>query len=79
MKLDDFEYYAEEKVLERGQKLFKDSKVRYKDKFGANWYFDVQGSKIYRIVICVNKNNVIMFEDCDCPYSQIIMRARLKQ
>ena len=59
MKLDDFEYYVEEKVLERGQKLFKDSKVRYKDKFGANWYFDVLGSKIYRIVICVNKNNVI--------------------
>lgn len=71
MKLDDFEYYFEEKILERGAELFSHNRVTLYKRFGANWYFSVKGTKIYHVVICLHKNMSINFERCSCPYAEI--------
>lgn len=70
MKIEDFEYYVDEKILARGKDLFENGCVRHKDNWGANWYFDVKGTKIYHTVVCVHKNGTINFESCDCPYAE---------
>lgn len=69
MKLDDFEYYFDEKILERGAELFNRNRVILNERFGSNWYFNVIGTKKYRVEICLNKNMSINFENCSCPYA----------
>lgn len=70
MKLDDFEYYFDKKILERGTELFNLNRVMLNERLGANWYFSVKGTKIYRVVIGFHKNMLINFEKCNCPYSE---------
>lgn len=70
MKIDDFEYYVDSKILERGWEIFKRGCVNHTDSCGANWYFDVKGTKFYHIVICLQKNGNINFESCSCPYAE---------
>lgn len=70
MKIDDFEYYVDEKILTRGKELFEKGSVYHSDSYGANWYFSVKGTKLYHIVIYLHKNGNINFERCTCPYSE---------
>ncbi len=70
MKIDDFEYYVDSKIIERGRELFEKGCVYHSNSYGANWYFSVKGTKNYRIVICLHKNGNINFESCNCPYAE---------
>ena len=70
MKIDDFEYYVDSKILERGRELFEKGCVCHTDSYGANWYFSVKGTKLYRTVVCLHKNGNINFESCSCPYAE---------
>ena len=70
MKIDNFEYYVDPKILERGRELFEKGCVCHTDSYGANWYFSVKGTKLYRTVVCLHKNGNINFERCSCPYAE---------
>ncbi|MCD7878851.1 MAG: hypothetical protein LUG16_02830 [Candidatus Gastranaerophilales bacterium] len=70
MKLTDFEYYFDEKVVERGNKLFEENRVLLDSQFNTLYNFKVKGSKIYYVTFSLRKDWVISVERCTCPYAE---------
>ncbi|MBQ7125760.1 SWIM zinc finger family protein [bacterium] len=67
MKLDDFEYYFDEKILERGKIIFESGKVKCLKSFMNYWDFIVPGTKNYDVTIGLKKDYTINTEYCSCP------------
>lgn len=67
MKLENFEYYFGEKILERGKIIFESGKVKCLKSFMNYWEFIVPGTKNYKVTIGLKKDYTIYAEYCSCP------------
>ncbi|MBR3832448.1 MAG: hypothetical protein IKJ72_02330, partial [Mycoplasmataceae bacterium] len=75
MKLDDFEYYFDEKILERGKIIFESGKVKCLKSFMNYWDFIVPGTKNYDVTIglevhCELKSISKVFSGSSNKYSE---------
>lgn len=68
MKLEDFEKFVEQQILERGFDYYKNNKVLNLEKIGNNfWFATVKGSKNYHVKSLLRNGSIVRYE-CNCPY-----------
>lgn len=69
MKLDDFENFIEDKILDRGQSYYRNGYIDEVEEVEEGEYnATVSGSSEYTVNICLNEYGTVYHHDCDCPY-----------
>ena len=70
MKLKYFERYFTKEILERGKLLFDAECLSYLYKFQNKFYYNVEGTKEYTVIITATDSFDILRCECDCPYAE---------
>lgn len=69
MKINDFESYIDEKILERGYGYYLNENVKKVKRTGDKGFIaTVEGSTDYEVFVEVGANGEILSSQCDCPY-----------
>lgn len=69
MNINNFEEYIDETIQKRGRKYYKDQNVYDEYEENDNEYkFEVFGSQDYTVTVKLNKNEDIVYSNCNCPY-----------
>ncbi|MBC3796006.1 SWIM zinc finger family protein [Acetobacterium tundrae] len=69
MKLNDFEKYIDETILDRGYDYYDEGRISEIIKQGDQDYlFTVAGTEVYQVTIKLDDQGEITQTGCDCPY-----------
>ena len=69
MKLNGFEKYIDEMILDRGYDYYDEGKISEIVKLGDRDYlFTVQGTEVYQVFVKFDDQGEITQTGCDCPY-----------
>ncbi|MEO1816090.1 MAG: SWIM zinc finger family protein [Acetobacterium sp.] len=69
MKLNDFENYIDETILDRGYDYYDEGRISKVIKQGDRDYlFIIAGTELYQVFVKFDDQGEIMQTGCDCPY-----------
>ena len=68
MKLQDFQFYVDRIIVDRGYDYYSSGLVTPMDSKSAAYRFQVKGSDEYEVIITLNPEGEILTSYCDCPY-----------
>jgi len=70
MKLNDFEQYVDEVIMERGRRYYHEKRIKFLDKQQEDLYVaTVTGSDSYSVIVQLDEQETIIEVKCDCPYT----------
>ncbi|MDW0111528.1 SWIM zinc finger family protein [Sporosarcina aquimarina] len=68
MKLQDFQFYVDEIIVNRGYDYYSKGFVTLKGTKEEEYRFQVSGSDEYGVIVTLGSKDEILSSYCDCPY-----------
>ncbi|MCM3764956.1 SWIM zinc finger domain-containing protein [Neobacillus niacini] len=69
MNINDFQYYINKTILDRGYNYYMVGNIIDVNEQGKNYFiFIVEGSEDYEVVVKLDDNGEVLYSACACPY-----------
>lgn len=69
MNINNFESYINKTIFDRGYNYYMEGHVVEFYQQGENeYFFHIEGSNDYEVVVGIGDNGDILYSACDCPY-----------